>query len=298
MLQLDTAGQIALQNLHRRQDFPPQWLDHEELEQVTNHFHAVFLEERFRVSKQLGGILLAGELLDRSIRTEEQEHMDNPSLPAAKKLEMIRALDNMNNMLLLYPRYISVIEPAIRKIAGEKGRPARILELASGAGGLAFAVAEQVNRSSLPVEISGSDIVPEYVAFCNHEAVKRNLPVHFSVINAFTMDNSCSCDIILISQSLHHFTPGQLARIIAQSKLHGASIFLGLDGHRGIDLLAGVPLIAMLQGNSDLTLDGYTSARKFYSELELDLIAQITTGSSRSYTHFSWPLSVLTIPFK
>lgn len=300
MLQLKTAGYIALENLRKRYPIPPPWQTQAELEELTNHYHAAFLDERLNVSRKLGGVFLAPELIDRFIRTDELEHMDDPSIPASKKLEMIRALDNMNNMMLLYPRYLSVIEPSIHEISRKKKRPARILELASGAGGFAFAIAGLAKRSSLPIEISGSDIVPEYVEYCNRTAEERKLPVSFSIINAFEMGalEIRSSDIILVSQSLHHFTPGQLARIIEQSRLHGASLFLGLDGHRGIDLLAGVPLIAMLQGISILTLDGYTSARKFYSELELDLIAQIATGSNRHKIDFFWPLTVLRIPFE
>ena len=299
MLQLKTAGYIALDNIRKRFAFPPQWQTQEELEQVTDRYHAEFLDERFMVSRTLGTVFFGAELIDRSIRTDEQEHMDDPSLPASKKLEMIRALDNMNNMMLLYPQYISVIEPSIRKIAQKKKQPAKILELASGAGGLAFAIAAQAKRSVLPVEITGSDIVPEYVEYCNRTAAEQKLPVSFKIINAFAMDalENCSCDIILISQSLHHFTPGQLARIIVQSREQGASVFLGLDGHRGLDLLVGVPLVAMLQGIRTLVLDGYTSARKFYSEPELDLIAEIATASKHYSTNLSWPLTVFKIPF-
>lgn len=299
MLQLKTAGYIALDNIRKRSPFPPQWQTQKELEQVTDRYHTEFLDERFKVSRTLGAVFWGTELIDRSIRTDEQEHMDDPSLPAEKKLEMIRALDNMNNMMLLYPHYISVIEPSIHKIVQEKKRPARILELASGAGGLAFAIAAQAKRSALPVEITGSDIVPEYVEHCNRTAAQQKLPVSFKTINAFAMDASenCSCDIILISQSLHHFTPGQLARIIVQSKEQGASVFLGLDGHRGLDLLVGVPVAAMLQGIFTLVLDGYTSARKFYSEPELDLIAEIATASKHYSITLSWPLTVLKIPF-
>lgn len=300
MLQLKTAGYRALEKLRRRSPFPLKWNSQAELEEITNHYHAAFLDERFKVSKKLGGFFWTCELIDRAIRTDEQEHMDDPSLPTSKKLETIRALDSMNNLMALYPRYLSVIEPSIHEVSRKKKRPARILELASGAGGFAFSIADRAKHSSLPVEIAGSDIVPEYVEYCNRTAAERKLPVRFSVINAFAMDtlDLRPSDIILVSQSLHHFTPGQLARILEQSRLHGASLFLGLDGHRGIDLLAGVPLIAMLQGNSVLTLDGYTSARKFYSELELDLIAQIATGSTRHTVDFSWPLTVLSIPFE
>ncbi len=299
MLQLKTAGYKALCNLPKRLPFPPKWGTEEELEEMADRCVEAFLDERFEVSKKLGAGFLAAELFDRSLRTDEREHMDDPSTSASKRFELIKALDAMNSMMMFYPLFIRLIEPSIRSIASRKKRPARILELASGAGGLALAIAEEAKKHNLPAEITGSDIVPEYVAYGNRLAEERQLPLTFQVINAFSMksDAAGSYDIILVSQSMHHFTPGQLARIIVQSKKKGASLFLGLDGHRGLELLLGVPAIAMLQGVVLLALDGYTSARKFYSELELDLIAQVATGSNRHRVEFSWPLSILAVPF-
>jgi len=297
MLQLKTAGCIAIDNLRKRDNFPPEWQTQEELEELTNRYHAFFLEERFEASRALGAGFFVPELIDRSLRTDEREYMDDPSLPPAKRLEMIRALDHMNNMMMLYPQYIRVIEPSIMELYKQEKRPVQVLELASGAGGLAFALAEQAKTGKLPLEIRGSDIVTEYVEFGNQTAKERQLPLDFQRINAFSMDpaENGRYDIILLSQSLHHFTPGQLARIIVQSRNSGASLFLGLDGHRGLDLLAGVPIIALSERIAALALDGYTSARKFYSETELDLIAEIATGTTRHTLELSWPLSVLRI---
>ena len=300
MLQLETAGRQARENLRKKLPFPPSWNTPKELETATDNYIEAFLNERFEVSKTLGPGFFLTELFDRSLRTDERERMDDPEKPASQKLEMIRALDRMNDMLMLYSRYIEIIEPVIERIARKQQRPAKLLELAGGAGGFAFALAEAAVGRGLPVEVTGSDVVPEYVEACTFEANARDLPVTFQVIDAFStngMENT-SWDIVLISQSMHHFTPGRLARIIAESTGLGASVFLGLDGHRGLDLLAGVPLFAMLQGMKDLLLDGYTSARKFYSETELDLIAEIATGSNRHEVRFSWPLSVLEIPFE
>ena len=300
MLQLKTAGSIALNTILDSLSFPLQWETEEELEETVNRCHRAFLDERFTVSKQLGGMFLVAELADRTLRTDEQEHMDSPSMSPAKKLDMIVALDRMNSMMRLYPEYISVIESSIRTIARQQNRPARILELASGAGGLALAISEKIQQETLPAEITGSDIVPEYVDYCNEQAAEKNLPVQFRTINAFAMNlrEGCQCDIILLAQSMHHFSPGQLARILVQSRKHGAQKFIGLDGHRGIDLVAGVPMTAMLQGVPLLALDGLTSARKFYSEVELDMIASIATGRKLECTFFSWPLTVLDLPFQ
>ena len=104
-------------------------------------------------------------------------------------------------------------------------------------------------------------------------------------------------DIVVMAQSLHHFTPGQLAVVIAQSGRHATTAFVGIDGYRSVLLAGGVPLIASLQGIVSFTLDGLTSARKFYSELELDMIAEIATGRRDHTLDCLWPLSVLTVRF-
>ncbi len=54
-------------------------------------------------------------------------------------------------------------------------------------------------------------------------------------------------------------------------------------------------MIAMFERIAALALDGYTSARKFYSETELDLIAEIATSANRHTMELCWPLSVLKI---
>ncbi len=299
MLQLRTPSDKAREAVREKLPYPPRWRTPEELQETADSYIEAFLEERFNASRKLGGAYLLFELFDRSLRTSERERMDEPRLPADRKLEMIRALDRMNSMLMLYSHYCGIVEPYIRDVSKRKKRPARVLELAGGAGGLAFALAERAEASGLEMEITGSDIVPEYVAYCNRMAEKRGLPVTFEVIDAFSIGDArkASWDIVLVSQSLHHFSPGQLARIIHESSRLGASVFLGLDGYRSAELLAGVPLIAVLQGMKDFLLDGYTSARKFYSEAELDLIAETAVGPRGHKVRSSWPLSVLEVAF-
>lgn len=297
MLQLRTSSDQAKERLRAKLPFPPRWRTPEELQETADSYIEAFLEERFNASRELGGAYLLFELFDRSLRTSERERMDAPHMPAGRKLEMIRALDRMNGMLMLYRHYCGIVEPCIREVSERKRRPARVLELAGGAGGLAFALAEQAAASGLETEITGSDIVPEYVAYCNRKAENRRLPVTFEVIDAFSIGDTRrnSWDIVIVSQSLHHFTPGRIARIIHECSRLGASVFLGLDGYRSAELLAGVPLIAVLQGMKDFMLDGYTSARKFYSEAELDLIAETAVGPGRHSVRSSWPLSVLEV---
>ncbi|NTW52334.1 MAG: class I SAM-dependent methyltransferase [Chlorobiaceae bacterium] len=294
MIQLRTAGYKALDNLRARGEFPPQWSSSDELEKITNQFIERFLSERLEVSSGLGPGFLMPEMIDRAIRTKETEHMDDSSARGSERLEWIKALDRMNWMTQSYNHQIDLLLPIIGELSRREG-PVRVLELASGSGGLALAIAGHAREHGLDIVITASDIVPETVSEANRLAAGLNLPVSFRQLNAFDLEgiDKGSVDIVLISQSMHHFSPGQLALMIAQAETRGASAFVGIDGYRSLLLLGGVPLVASLQGMAQFTMDGLTSARKFYSELELDIIAQIATGRSGHKVECSWPLTML-----
>ncbi len=299
MLQLKKEGNQALENLRSKGIFPPVWQSMEELETKTNDMVSRFLDERFKVSQKLGGGSLLTELLDRMLRTSETECMDDSALSETKKLEMVQALDRQNNLMQLYPRYVSLLLSLLDDTATPTHRMFSILELASGSGGLALALAEEAQRRGLPISVTGSDIVPKFIEEGNRLATKKNLPLNFQLLNAFNLPEfpEGSFDLMVMSQSLHHFTPGQLAVIIAQSAKQTTCAFTGIDGHRSILLAGGVPLMASLQGIPSFALDGLISARKFYSELELDLIAEIATGKREHTVTCNWPLTILTVRF-
>ncbi|NTU52575.1 MAG: class I SAM-dependent methyltransferase [Chlorobiaceae bacterium] len=299
MLQLETAGYKTLDNLRSRGEFPPKWQTIDEVERLTNRFLERFRTERIEVSKDLGPGFLIPELIDRAIRTEESENMDNETIAGAERLEWVRALDRMNHLTLSYDHQCDLLMPVIEKLA-RQGKPVSILELASGSGGLSFALATKAQQRGLDIRITASDIVPEMVDEGNLIAEQRRLPVRFRQLNAFDFAGleHGSTDLVVISQSMHHFSPGQLALMIAQAKMHGASAFAGIDGYRSLLLCGGVPLVAALQGMAAFTQDGLTSARKFYSGIELDIIATIATLRQQHRVECSWPLTLLMVTLK
>lgn len=300
MLQLRTAGYKALDNLRSKGEFPPPFDTIDSLEKVTDMFMERFLDERLNVSTELGPGYLLPELIDRAIRTSESEHMDKKEVSGDEKLRLISALDRMNTMTRIYEHQIGVVSRLIDELSRHSRGPVRVLELASGSGGLALALAEYAQKNGMDIAITASDIVPDVISDGNRRAEELKLPVTFRLMNAFDFNGveSDGIDIVIISQSMHHFSPGQLAMMIAQAKANGARAFTGIDGYRSLLLLGGVPLVASLQGIGEFTMDGVTSARKFYSEIELDIIAQIASGSnSRHNVECSWPLTVLTTRF-
>ncbi len=299
MLQLKKEGGLVLETLRASGEFPPAWHSMEELEKTTNNVISLFLEERYCISQKLGGASLLTEVLDRMLRTTDTEFMDDNTLSENEKMNMVQALDRQNSMMQLYPRYVSLLLSLLEKVVTREHPNASILELASGSGGLAVALAEAVQNKHLPVSITASDIVPQFIEEGNRLATEKKLPLHFQLLNAFDLPEfpEGRFDLMVMSQSLHHFTPGQLAIIIAQSAKHTKNAFVGIDGYRSILLAGGVPLMASLQCIPAFALDGLTSARKFYSELELDIIAEIATGKRDHRVTCDWPLSILTVHF-
>ncbi len=299
MLQMKKAALKALENLRSAGEIPFVWQSMEELETKTNAFVSHFLDERLKVSKELGGGFFLPELLDRLMRTSESENMDDRELPEIEKLELVKALDRQNEMLHLYPRYVAMLLSLLDETVKGGEPEARVLELASGSGGLAIALAEEVKRKNLAVSVTGSDIIPIFIEEGNRLAAEKKLPLSFRQLNAYDLSefSAGSFDLMVLSQSLHHFTPGQLAVMIAQSAKYTKTAFVGIDGYRSILLAGGVPLMASMQGIASFALDGFTSARKFYSEPELAIIAEIATGKKDHTITSSWPLSILTIRF-
>ncbi len=301
MLQLNTASGIALGNLRSRKGFPPAWKTLAELEQVTDRAVEAFLDERLQASKQLGGAYLLEELADRALRTGEQELMDGDRLNEREKLDLVRALDRQNSFMQIYPTLIGIVLPFALEAARRSGRDAHVLELAGGTGGFALALAEKVRNEGLPVRITGSDIVPAYIGEAGKQAEDRQLPVEFIRLDALDPDgfgnNTVDADVIVVSQSLHHFTPGQIAVMIARCAQQSPAAFIGIDGYRSLLLAAGVPFIASLQAIPSFAIDGLVSARKFYSETELGIIAEIAAGKGSRSVSCSWPLSILCVHF-
>jgi hypothetical protein len=301
MLQQRTAGYKALDRLRKNGEFPPSRVGaiEPDLERKTNILMKRFFAERLSVSEQLGGGFCIEELIDRTLRTDEPEIMDSPTLAEREKFELVNALDRQNNVMGIYRLYASMIFPLARELAEKKNRTIKLVELAAGAGGLSLALASEAAKEGLPLSVTGTDIVPAYIEHGNNEARRRQLPVTFRLLDASDMDEAVQIDydIMLLSQSLHHFTPGQLAVMIASAGKQGASAFIGIDGCRDLLLGIGMPLIAALQGIPAFAMDGLTSARKFYSEAELSLIAEAAAGPGCHRIEHLWPVSFMCVRF-
>lgn len=214
---------------------------------------------------------------DEWMRTDEPEYLDDPDFPPERKKNIVQSLHRFNQGVFAYRRFYRVLRPLLRQVQLEQHRPVRILELASGSGEFSFALAKLAGKDGIAVEVTGSDYFREHVVAGNDKARQRKAAVSFIEINAFDMAAlpPGTYDIVFVAQSIHHFSPGQVAMMIAQAARVASIGFVGIDGRRSLELFGIVPAMGVLLPSRDYLHDAFVTLRKFYTESELELIARI-----------------------
>ncbi len=246
------------------------------LERTVDVLWAAYLDRlRERSEARIGARVV--ERLDATLRTDEPEHMDLPDFPDALRSRMVEKLHRFNLTMGTYRRALTFARPALDEALRRTGRRPRLLDLASGHGGFPIELARHATRVGLPVEVTGSDVQDAHVSTGASLAREGGLPVGFRVVNGFHMAELAEgeYDVVTMLQAMHHFTPGKLARMIAESTRVGTTAFIGIDGVRAFWLAAGLPFhTILLTGSTVMFHDALVSARRMYDREELLLIAR------------------------
>ncbi len=261
------------------------------LERDVDSWIAELRARRLEAASRRGFMASAHARLDALVRTDEPEYLDLRDYPADEKVRIVQALHSLNRATLAYRRFTRVLRPYLERVAEREGRPARLLELASGSGEFTLALASSASRAGLPVSITGSDYVPEHVEKGREKARSRGLDVRFEVVDAFDMGRceAGAWDVVFIAQSVHHFTAGQLAKMIAQSRRIATTAFIAMDGRRSLELLLFVPGMAALTLRKSYFHDALVTARKLFGDSELAEIARLGAPDARVEVAHNWP---------
>lgn len=229
--------------------------------------------------------------LDRWLRSDAPEFLDRDDVTPDAKVAIVSRLDRLNRSLQAYRRFLAVLRPGIEAVHRREGRPVRLLELASGAGDFTLELARLAQAQQLPVVVHGSDYEPGQVQEGTRKARVAGLDVEFRIINAFDMHNVAAgeFDIIFLAQTMHHFTPGQLARMVEQASRKATHAFIGIDVRRSLHVWGIVPAMAALNPDYAFLHDGIISIRKMYSEPELALIARLAAPDRQVATRGIFP---------
>lgn len=220
--------------------------------------------------------------IDHLLWTDKRELIDDPDFDEKMKREIVLGLHLKNKFFGTYKTTINLLRPLIEEINRTENRPARLLEIGSGSGKLAIALYEELQKTDLKFELTGSDIVPTYIQQAQLEAKKRDFPVIFKNIDAFKLENlpENAYDILFCLHSLHHFTPADLAKIMAGSSRVASLAFVGVDGYRGLlNMLFMVfsgALKSLLTFHSAFLHDSLLSARKMYAAKQLEILSRLS----------------------
>ena len=243
------------------------------VERAIDALFARYLEELYSPRRLF---LRPGLIIDRRMRTDEPEYLDREDFPTERRQRMIRDLDRFNRALFTYHRFLKHIRPIVDALHARGRRPVRILDLGSGHGAFPIALAKLARKEGLAIAVTGSDISPAYVEVARENARNARADVDFIEANAFDLDGieSKGFDIVTCTQSLHHFTPGQLARIFCEAVRITTAHVLFIDGRRTPLFVPTIGVATLLvTGSLDLVHDAVISIRRMYHPEELRLIA-------------------------
>ena len=214
--------------------------------------------------------------LDTAMYRDGEEMMDNPSLGFALRTHILNVLDRFNHHVGNYRIWADAAAPCIEATA--RTRRVRILEIAAGHGGFSIYLK---TRFGSRVQVTASDIAEEYLAIGREQIQTTEVDVAFAVHDATHLSrvDSGDADLVVCTQSLHHFEPGMISRMLASAARVARVAVLFVDGERDPGPLLIMPVLMALYGRSwPVVHDTLVSVRRMYVAEELALIAHATPG--------------------
>ncbi len=238
----------------------------------------------------------AAHLLDRVVYRNASEWLDDPSFDGALRVRTLDRLDRMNEALGSYDAFVSVILPLVESARAAGVERPVVVDLASGHAGFALRLAQKLERHEGGARVIATDRVNEYLDIGRAHAREAGLDeraLSFEVQDALDLRGleekiGAPIDVVCCTQTVHHFPPGFVARMLGEAASvarHGAVI---VDGERNIFALMMVTAVAATLGRGSLPFlhDAFVSMRRMYTEQELALIALLAPGPTGA------PLSV------
>lgn len=234
------------------------------------------------------GALMA---LDRLLYANRPELLDDPAFPKDQRVHVLDRLDKLNEILGIYDTFVSLTLPFVEK-ARRSTTKVKIHDLASGHGGFALVLKERLGDG---VEVTASDIKDEYLELGRAAAKQRGRDVRFVVQDALSLGNLAdeNIDVLTCTQTLHHFAPGMVARMIGEAARVARTGIVFVDAERSLMAIALLGPFAAAYGRSYAFVhDTVTSLRRMFYEEELALLADLAPGlpeNARVETGFAFP---------
>lgn len=223
-----------------------------------------------------GRVLSALAALDRRTLVSRSEYGDAADVPLEARRSRMQAVAFLNEGLDSYSSWVSLMRPDL----ASTGRPTRILALSAGHGGFAMALKARFGER---IDVTVSDAVEGHLELGREEASRRGLDVAFVAQDPTDLGNlaSGSFDVVVCTQTLHHFSPGAIARMLSGAARVASRAVWMIDGERSLVGAIALSLVVAAYSRSwHAVHDTFVSLRKMYTEEELAAIAMLAPCTS------------------
>lgn len=238
------------------------------------------------------------QALDRMVYADRAEWLDDPAFDEALRVRTLERLDRFNEALGSYDAFYAVIEPAVEAArAAGVARPV-VVDLASGHGAFAVELSLRLGAREGRVRVVATDLHEAYLELGRARAASLALPPeHMGFFPQDALDLrdleakvGAKVDVIVCTQTLHHFPPGFVSRMIAEAARVARSAVVLVDGERSPVSLLGVALLAslMARGGVPFMHDSFVSMRRMFTEQELALVARLAPGLDLGRLERGW----------
>lgn len=204
------------------------------------------------------------------------ELSDDSDMPMDKRLAILDTLHRFNVATYSYERWGDKLLPWLT--GQPDGKPLSIVDLAAGTGGFAVALKQ---RFGAHVAVTATDLVDAFLTLGQMQAQKTHTDVAFAHQDVLDLRplRARGVDVFTCTQSLHHFTPGQLGRMIGEARASARRGLYFVDGERGMLVTALVTLSMALYGRDyPVVHDTFVSLRRMYVAEEIELLARLAPG--------------------
>lgn len=213
------------------------------------------------------------DAVDRWLRYEGPGLLDLGTTPERVRRELLGDVDRIAGWLQIHRVVLGRVGDMIRQARRtRRGKPVRVLDVGSGAGGLLFRLEDWAYRQRIPVELVGVELDEKTLQAAQRQADEEGRRVKFSRGDARDLDafEDGTVDVAVASFILHHMDPGDAACVLSELDRVAAVNFLAFDLRRN---LASVPalwaLLRVARFGAPTRHDVMTSLRKGYSEKEV-----------------------------
>lgn len=230
------------------------------------------------------------------IQDPYMEVLDDPSLPLLRRLEVIMALDKVNQQYGVYQSFIKGFEHVLDKEAASTGRVS-LFELGSGLGGLSREIELWGKKQGFYFDLNLYDTQEDVLQTAQELLASQGVRAtkHVATENYLQDYADNSFDYVISLHVIHHIRPVSEASKALKEMMRVAKkgVYV-LDFHRKWGSVTLFKLWNSLFGiNQDLSDDGVKSMQRAYSPEELERLFFQTDSSLENQfqfvTHFLKP---------